>query len=344
MKNLLGMGLAAALLAALLGCAPKSQTPAGGPEKLKVGIVYDTGGIGDKSFNDSAAQGIEKAKSDLGVEVVQIESKDVKDYASNLRELAEKGCKIVFAVGINMQDALTTVAGEFPNTKFAIIDGDVAAPNVRCLKFKEEEGSFLVGYLAGLMTKTNKLGFVGGQKIPLIEKFQFGYQAGAKTANPNVTILEPKYVGSWDDIDTAKVTANILFAGGADIVYHAAGRAGLGVIRAAAANKKFAIGVDGDQDGVEPGFVLTSMIKHVDVSVFETISELKDGKFEAGAHVYDLKSGGVGYSSLSYTKDRVGAENLSKLEAVKQLVIDGKIVVPTTPAEYDAFLTRPLSH
>jgi basic membrane protein A len=335
MKQLLLVGLAALALAVPFGCSPGKEAPTG-DKPLKVGIVYDKGGLGDKSFNDSAARGIERAKAELGIEVVQIESKDVRDYESNLREVADKGCDLVIAVGINMQKACDTVAKEFTDTKFAIVDAVVEQPNTRSLLFKEEEGSYLVGYLAGLMTKTNKIGFVGGQEIPLIKKFEYGYLAGATAANPSVVVLPSKYTGDWDNIDTGKANASVLYGSGADIVYHAAGRAGLGVIREAAQRKKYAIGVDSDQDGVEPGYVLTSMIKRVDNAVFQTISDLANDNFTSGAVTYDLAAGGVGYSDLTHTREAIGEENVAKLEAVKQHIIDGAIKVPASQEEWEA--------
>lgn len=339
MKLALTLGLAALTLGSLLGCGPKPPQAGGEPkpDALKVGIVYDKGGLGDKSFNDSAHRGIEKAKSELGVEVVAIESKEEKDYEANVRELADKGCDLVFAIGFNMMKACETVAKEFPDTKFAIVDGFVEQPNTRSLNFKEEEGSFLVGYLAGLMTKSGKIGFVGGQDIELIHKFEYGYYAGAFMANPGVQFLPAKYTGDWDNIDVAKVSASILYDGGADIVYHAAGRAGLGVIRSAKEKGKLAIGVDSDQDDIEPGSVLTSMIKRVDVSVFSTIKDLVDGKFTPGVVVYDLKSEGVGTSEFTHTKDMIGPENLAKLDAVRAKIVSGEIIAPKDKGSFTAF-------
>jgi basic membrane protein A len=339
MKLALTLGLAALTLGSLLGCGPKTPQADGEPKPgaVKVGIVYDKGGLGDKSFNDSAHRGIEKAESELGVEVIAVESKVEKDYEANMRELADKGCSLVFAIGFNMVKACETVAKEFPGTKFAIVDGFVEQPNTRSLNFKEEQGSFLVGYLAGLMTKTGKIGFVGGQNNELIHKFEYGYYAGAVSARPDVQILPSKYTDDWDNIDVAKVSASFLYDGGADIVYHAAGRAGLGVIRAAKEKGRLAIGVDSDQDDIEPGSVLTSMIKRVDVSVFSTIKDLVDGKFTPGVVVYDLKSEGVGTSEFKNTKDAIGAENLAKLDEVRKKIVDGEIVVPLDKESFAAF-------
>lgn len=348
MKFYLGVGLAATVALALVGCSPKGDTEGAGNstgssstesgKSIKVGIVFDSGGRGDKSFNDSAWAGIERAQAEKGIEAIPVESKSEKDYETNLASVADKGADIVFAIGINMRTALEKVAPNYPDTKFAIVDGDLDAPNVRCLLFKEEEGSFLVGYLAGLMSKTGKVGFVGGMDIPLIKKFEFGYAAGAKLANPSIEFLPSKYVGSWDNVDNAKTAANLLFGSGADIVYHAAGRAGLGVIRAAEEKKLFAIGVDSDQDSVAPGYVLTSMIKRVDEAVFSTIVDVIDGKYTAEKRVYDLSANGVGYSELTHTKALIGDENIAKVEEIKAKIASGEITVPASAEEYEAFL------
>lgn len=339
-------GFAAGLwLCALLGCngaaAPGGSQPtstAGGQSVLKVGIVFDSGGLGDKSFNDSAYRGLEKAKADFHIEEHHVDSKTQSDYPANLEALADSGNDLVIAVGGAMQDALEAVAPKYPKVKFAIIDASAKGDNVRSLLFTEEQGSFLAGYLAGIMTKTNKIGFVGGVEIPLIKKFQFGYEAGAKTANPSVEILPAKYVGNWDNVDDGKAAAKVLYESGADIVYHAAGKVGLGVIGAAQEENKYAIGVDSDQDDRAPGHVLTSMIKHVDQAVYDTIKDIKDGKFTAGPKVYSLKDGGVGLSPMTYTKDLVGTANLDKVKSVQDDIIGGKINVPKTEDEYNAYL------
>ncbi|MBC8065921.1 MAG: BMP family ABC transporter substrate-binding protein [Chlorobia bacterium] len=309
-------------------------------KQLLVGVVFDSGGLGDKSFNDSAWAGVQRCIKEFGIEEKHVESKSEKDFEPNLTAMADAGCDIVFAIGITQQKALEAVAPKYPNVKFAIVDATVAAPNVRSLLFTEQEGSFLAGYLAALTTKTKKLGFVGGMEIPLIKKFQAGYEAGVKTANPEVEVLPAKYTGSWDSQDKGKVSANILFSSGADIVYHAAGRAGLGVIAAAKEQGKFAIGVDSDQDEVEKGFVLTSMIKRVDEAVYQTVSDLSAGKFASGNKVYDLKAGGVGLSEMKFTKDKIGKETLDKVKEVSAKIIKGEIKVPTNPEELTKYIEK----
>lgn len=320
------------------GSAPKPTpgTPSTG-KKLKIGVVFDSGGRGDKSFNDSAWAGIERAQKEFGIEALPIESKTEKDYETNQSTLAESGADLIIAVGLNQETALKKVSAAFPNSKFAIVDGSVEAKNVRMLKFNEEEGSFLAGYLAGLVTTTNKIGFVGGMDIPLIAKFQYGYMAGAMLANPKIEILPAKFTGNWDDSQKGKASANILFSSGADIVYHAAGRAGQGVITAAKEANKYAIGVDSNQDDIAPGNVLTSMLKRVDEAVYATIKDLVEGKYAPGEVKYTLAQNGVGLSDMVHTKDKIGADKIAALEPIKQKIIAGEIKVPSTLAEFETF-------
>jgi basic membrane protein A and related proteins len=310
---------------------------------IKVGVVFDKGGRGDKSFNDSAFHGTELAKKDLDVEIKTIDTKEAKDYETNLEAMAEDHCDIVFAIGNDQDKAVAAVAVKNPDTKFAIVDAEVKQPNVRSLVFSEEQGSFLAGYLAGLTTKTGKVGFVGGMDIPLIKKFECGYAAGMVTANPKAEFLPAKYTDSWDDADKGKAAADVLFNSGADIVYHAAGRCGLGVIKSAKEHGKFAIGVDSDQDDVEKGTVLTSMVKHVDEALYQTIKDVATGKFTPGTKVYDLKAGGVGLSEMRFTKKLDGMkEALAKTNKIADLIKKGTLKVPDNQehlASYVAALT-----
>ncbi|HZP80018.1 MAG TPA: BMP family ABC transporter substrate-binding protein [Chthonomonadaceae bacterium] len=347
-KMRLGRMLSALLLsAALAGCggpkAPESGTPANGGaagapggksggKPIRAALVLDTGGRDDKSFNAAAYEGIERAEKELGVEAHDLESKDASDYQSNLTRFASEGYDVVFAVGFAMEDALKAVAPQFPNVKFAIVDGNAPdAPNCAALQFREEQGSFLVGYLAGAMSKTKTIGFVGGLDIPLIHKFEAGYRAGAKTADPNVKVIAA-YTGDWNDVNKGKSQAMQLIGNGADILYQAAGKAGLGAIQAAKEKGPgyYAIGVDRDQDDEAPGRVLTSMVKRVDNAVYDTIKRVKEGRFQPGVQLYDLKSDGVGLSAMKYTKQEVPAETLARLEKIKKMIADGQIVPPTT--------------
>lgn len=303
-----------------------------------VGVVFDSGGRGDKSFNDSAFNGTELAKKDVDVEIKTIETKSAKDYEQNLTGMAD-ACDVVFAIGNNQKDALTAVAAKYPRVKFAIVDAVVDQDNVRSLVFSEEQGSFLAGYLAGLTTKTQKVGFVGGEQMPLIKKFEVGYEAGAKTSNPKVEFLPAKYTDSWDDIDKGKAAADVLFNGGADIVYHASGRCGIGVIKSAKEHGKFAIGVDSDQDDVEKGTVLTSMIKHVDQAVYQTIKDVATDSFTPGKKVYDLKSNGVGLSEMRFTKKLIPKDAMTKVNKVADEIKKGSLKVPSTDEQLTAYIT-----
>lgn len=341
MQWMVAAGLAVSMIGCSGGAATKDgetggqSTATSGEKKLKIAVVYDSGGRGDKSFNDSAWAGIERARKEFGIEAVEVESKAAKDYEGNLSQMAEDGADLVIAVGLAQGEPLAKVAANYPDTKFAIVDGSGDAKNIRSLKFKEEEGSFLVGVAAGIVSKTGKVGFVGGQEIDLIKKFEYGFYAGAKWANPNIVILPAKYTGSWDDQGKGKDLAALLYTQGADVVYAAAGRAGLGTIKAAKDAGKFCIGVDSDQDDLEPGVVLTSMIKRVDEAVFSTIRDLKDGKYSAGETIYDLKSNGVGTSDFRHTKAVIGDAGLAKIEDAKSKIISGEIKVPATKAEYE---------
>ena len=347
--------LSLAALAALLlvGCSNDSaKTGSGTPpaaggagakaSTVKVGIVFDSGGLGDKSFNDSAYRGVQKAEKDLGIaddNVKKVTSATAKDYESNLTAMADAGCNVVLAVGVGQDQALKVVAPKYPDVKFGLIDSEIDAPNVRSIKFKEEEGSFLAGYAAALASKTGKVGFVGGKKIPLIEKFQAGFEAGAKTANPSIVVLGAKYTDSWDDTAIGKAMADSLFSGGADVVYHAAGRCGLGVIAAAHdAEGKLAIGVDSDQDDEAKGKVLTSMVKHVDDAVFDLIKDVQDDKFTNGTKLYDLASGKVGLTDFRNTKDKLGPDGMKRLDEAASKIKDGTYKVPDTLAGVTAFL------
>lgn len=298
---------------------------------LKVGIVLSTGGLGDKSFNDSAYRGLEKAKKELGIEFKYVEPASPAEDEEYLREYAEAGYDLVIATGFQMTESARVVAADYPDTKFLMIDDMIDLPNVKSIMFKEEEGSFLVGVIAGLMTKNNTIGFVGGLENPLIKKFEVGFEQGAKYANPKVKLLAVYTTGPnpFNDPVRGKENAISEINQGADVIYHAAGGTGAGVIAAAKEKGVFAIGVDSNQDGVAPGTVLTSMLKNVDVGVYETIKELKDNKFKPGFTLYGAKEGGVGTTNFEFTRKIIGAKKLKKFEEIKAKLMAGKIKVKT---------------
>ncbi len=329
MKRFLTL-LALLAMVLLTACGGKKEEAAPAPEvaaekPLKVGIVLSIDGLGDKSFNDSAYRGLENAKKDLGIEFKYVEpASPSEEY---LREYAEAGYDLVIATGFLMKDATEKVAKDFPDVKFALIDEVSILSNVSSLVFAEDQGSFLVGALAAMMSKTGSVGFVGGMEIPLIQKFQKGYEMGAKYVNPNIKLGSLYTSGSnpFNDPVRGKENALSLIKQGADVVYHAAGGTGIGVIEAAKEAKVFAIGVDSNQDGIAQGTVLTSMMKYVDVAVYNAVKAVKEGTFKGGEQRFGVKEGGVGTTEFEFTKDAIGADNLAKLEAIKKDIIDGKI-------------------
>jgi len=302
---------------------------AAGAAKLRFAMVTDIGGLGDQSFNDAAWDGMQMLRKEYGAEVKVLESKKAEDYIPNLKSLAEQGYDMIWAVGFLMADALNNVAAQYPKINFGIIDSVVDKPNVTSVTFREEQGSFLVGLVAGKMTKTNLVGFVGGMQFPLIEKFQAGYEAGVKAANPKAKVLV-NYVGSFADPTKGKETALAQFNLGADIVYHAAGATGTGVIEAAKSLGKgrWAIGVDKDQHHLAPDNVLVCMIKRVDVGVFEGTKAVLEGK-GGGAMELGLKEDGVGVCKSA--PKTVPKSVLDLVEQYRKDIIAGKITVPTVP-------------
>jgi basic membrane protein A len=328
---------------ALAGCGGKSTSggdgASGGKKTVKVGLAYDIGGRGDKSFNDAAFAGLEKAKNDLDVQTKDLSAKANEpdsDKEERLRLLAKGGYNPIVAVGFAYAGPLTKVSKEYPDVKFGIIDGVVeGATNVASLTFAEEQGSFLVGAAAALKSKTGSVGFVGGCLVPLIQKFDAGFAAGAKAVKPTIKV-QSKYLSTtaqncsgFNDPAAGQTTANGMYEAGADVVFHAAGGSGSGVFKAAKAKNAQAIGVDSDQyltaDPAVRDVILTSMLKRVDVAVFDFVKNDADGKFKAGIQVFDLKADGVGYSTSGGKVDDIK----STLDDYKQQIIDGKITVPT---------------
>jgi basic membrane protein A len=308
---------------------------------LKVGIAYDIGGRGDQSFNDAAAAGLERAISELGLvkdntrELSASPNESEDAAATRLRQLASDGFNPIVAVGFKYATATQTVAAENPQVKFAIVDDNtVNLPNVTPLVFAEEQGSFLVGAAAALKSEAGHVGFVGGVQVPLIEKFQAGYEAGAKAANPKIKVqvkylTQPPDFSGFGDPAKGKTAAQGMYDAGADIIYAAAGGSGAGVFEAAQATGNKAIGVDSDQyktaDPAVKDVIMTSMLKKVDVAVYDFIKDAVAGTYTAGPKVFDLKAGGVDYSTSSGKVDDIK----SKLDDYKQQIIDGKITVPS---------------
>ncbi len=318
---------------------PSSSNNTTAKSSVKVGLAYDIGGRGDKSFNDAAAAGLEKAKSEFGIETKELEAKPGETDAQKeerLRLLAQGGYNTVIAVGFAYAKALKAVAADFPDVHFAIVDdSSIQAPNVADLVFAENEGSFLVGAAAALKTKTKHVGFVGGVNVPLIQKFQAGFDAGVKAVDPSIKIddkylTQPPDFSGFQDPAKGKVAGQGMYQGGADVVFAAAGSSGLGVFQAAKDAKALAIGVDSDQyntvDAALKDVILTSMVKKVDVAVYNFIKSVNDGSPLSGTQTFDLKAGGVDYSTSGGKVDDIK----QKLDDYKQKIISGEIKVPDT--------------
>jgi basic membrane protein A and related proteins len=301
--------LAVALSVVLAGCggakqpaapeAPKTetQTPATPAAKaFKVGMATDVGGLNDESFNQAAYEGLKKAKADFDATINAVESKRNEDYEPNFRNLMDQEYDLVWGIGFLMKDAVTKMSTENPKQKFGLIDEVVTAPNVASVTFHEEEGSFLMGVMAAKMTKTKTVGFVGGMDFDVIHHFDYGFQAGVKAIDPSIKVLRV-YAGSFTDSAKGKEIALNMIGQGADVVFHAAGGTGIGVIEAAASKKVFAIGVDRDQNDAAPEWVLSSMVKRVDSAVYNISKATKEGNFPGGkTTVLGLKDDGVGYA------------------------------------------------
>ena len=330
------LGLAL-LAAALAGCGKKTESHSSQPAALKVGLVFDVGGRGDKSFNDAAYAGLDSARRTLGIEFQTLETGEGADREAAMRQLAATGSQLVFGVGFLFSDDIKTLAQEFPNVKFACVDytvkqGEALPPNLLALKFKEEEGSYLVGALAALLSKTGTVGFVGGMEIPLIKKFEAGYRAGVTAVRPNAKVIV-KYAGStgtaFKDPTKGKELGLSEYHQGADIIFHASGSTGLGVFEAARELKKLAIGVDSDQYEEAPGVVLTSMVKHVEVAVFNTIKEMQAGSFSGGVKVFGLAENGVGWVYDDRNKALIPDAVKARVDSLEQELISGRIIAPT---------------
>lgn len=321
----------------LVGCSNKNNKneQSKGNETLKIGMVADVGGINDESFNQSAREGLEKAKKDLGVEVKIIESKQASEYLGNIETLADEGMDLIIGVGNTMAEDIKTQAANYPEQNFAIVDQsyeDIPS-NVTPILFKENEAAYLTGLIAGKMTKTNEVGFIGGMKNPVIERFEYGYKAGVKEANSEVDVKE-QYAGTFADAAKGKSIANQMYSNGVDVILSAAGSTGLGAIESAKEQKKYAIGVDRDQSDLAPDNVLTSALKKVNVGVYDTVKELKDGKLKGGKEkVYGLKEDGVGISES--TKKLVPQDIIDYVNTMADKVKNGDITVPSNEEQYD---------
>ena len=293
--------------------------------KAEPAIVFDMGGKFDKSFNEAAYRGIEQWKKETGKQYLDFEISNESQREQAIRRMAERGASPIIGIGFGQASSIEKVAKDFPKLQFAIIDMVVNLPNVQSVVFKEQEGSFLVGAMAAMASKTGKVGFVGGMDIPLIRKFQCGYEQGAKYANPKVETfgnMTGTTGAAWNDPARGGELAKAQFAKGADVVFAAAGGTGVGVYQAAKDGGKLAIGVDSNQNHLQPGTMLTSMLKRVDVAVLNVAKGHKPG-----VTVLGLKEGGIDYAMDSNNEKLVSADMKKKVDAAKADIISGKIKV-----------------
>lgn len=329
MRKLLAVLLVMVMMLSLVACGSSESS-----ETIKVGMVTDTGGVNDGSFNQSSWAGLELAAEELGIEVNYLESQTDADYAANIETFIDEGYDLIISVGYMLAEATYNAASANPDQLFAIIDDSTCAEldNVQCLMFEAAESSYLVGYLAGLETESDVVGFVLGMSSTMMNEFGYGYAAGVLDANPDATVTMAN-ANSFADPSLGKSLTTAMITEGADIVYHAAGGTGLGVIEAAQESGIKAIGVDTDQSSLAEGTVITSALKRVDVASYEVAKEVLEGTFEAGLKVFDLASGGVG---IVEDDTLVSAETLAIIEELSAAIISGEITVPKDQESFEA--------
>lgn len=315
---------AAALAGALLLAAPAARA------QTQPAVVYDAGGKFDKSFNEAAYNGMERFRKETGGSYLEFEIANDTQREQAFRRMAQKGANPIIGIGFTQASALEKVAKEFPQLKFAIVDMVVNLPNVQSVVFKEQEGSFLAGMAAAMASRSGKVGFIGGMDVPLIRRFQCGYEQGAKHANPkaetlsNMTGTTP---AAWSDPTRGGELARNQFSRGVDVIFAAAGGTGVGVYQAAKDQGRLAIGVDSNQNHLHPGTMLTSMMKRVDVAVFSISKAVKDGSWKPGVQVLGLKENGVALAMDEHNAKLVTPEMKKKLDAAQADIVAGRIKV-----------------
>ena len=339
-----------AILFLVAACLPLYDASAENRAPLKAALIFDIGGRGDGGFNDSAYKGFEQAAKEFNVATVVEEPERSLDRESVLKRLAASDADMVIAVGFAFSEAVNGLAARYPGKKFVCVDYSVKydskgnavplAPNLAGLTFREEEGAYLVGAVAALTSKTGKIGFLGGMDCPIIRKFEAGYLAGAKAVRPDITVLT-RYAGitgkAFNDPEKGEALALAMYRDGADVIFHAAGVTGEGLFKAAKKQNKLAIGVDSDQYAQAPGLILTSMTKHIDVAVYESVKALAKGGFTGGLKVFGLKEKGVGFVYDDHNKILIPEERYKKVADLRDRVIKGEITVPTRTRSGEMF-------
>jgi basic membrane protein A and related proteins len=299
-------------------------------QDAKPAVIYDFGGKFDRSFNQSSYEGAERFKQETGIDYSEFELQSDAQREQALRRFAQQGNNPVVVAGFSYATAMETVAAEFPDTDFVIVDAVVDLPNVRSVVFNEHEGSYLVGILAAMASETGKVGFVGGMGIPLIEKFACGYTQGVKATNPDAVVFKAMTGdtgAAWNDPVKGGEIAKSQIDQGADVVFHAAGGTGIGVLQAAADADVLGIGVDSNQNYLHPGNMLTSMLKRVDNAVYDAMMDVQNGEWSTGVEVMGLADDGVGYSIDEYNEKLITPEMQAAAEEAKAKIISGEIEV-----------------
>lgn len=340
MKRRSEMKLAACLTAAVLagvlaGCGgggTTAQTEGEGSSAaddgtIKVTFITTETGLGDRSFNDSTWEGLQRAEEELGVEISLIEPSSVADTGTSIISAVNSGSDLILGFGASWTDAFEEYCERFPDVYFGGLNCNVAADNLQVAKTADHEGSFLAGALAAMKSQTGVIGFIGGQDADNINRFYVGYEEGAKYINPDINVMK-SYVGSYTDPAKGKEYSLQLMNSGADIIFHAAGGTGEGLFEAARENENlYAIGVDSNQDYIVEGKILTSVVKNCGNIAYDMVKSVQDGTFESGDKVYDLENGGVGLTDMEYTRDYIGDEAIAKLDELKEQIVSGEIQV-----------------
>lgn len=343
LKKFIALGLATVMSASMLvGCGAKSDSDTAtdnGDKVFRVGMITDTGGVNDESFNQSAWKGFQDAQEKFGkdkIEIKYLESKQDADYAQNIDTFADEEMDLIVGVGYKLEPAITEAAKNYPDLEFALIDAECEGgqlENVTSLLFEDNASAYLTGLVAGKMTETNKVGFIGGMESPTISKFEYGFKAGVKKANPDVEVVV-QYANSYTDSALGKTIANQMHSNNVDIIFTCAGAVGIGAIEAAKENGKKAIGVDQDQNSLAPENVITSAMKNVDVAVAEMLGQIVEGTYEGGKVVVNtLSMNGVGLAPTS--NKNVPPDVLEYVDTEAEKVKSGEVKVPASKEEFE---------
>ena len=341
LKKLFAVGLTAIMMSSLLvGCSSKTES---NEDVYKIGMISDTGGVNDESFNQSTWEGLQQAQEKYGKDKVQVkyvESSQEADYTPNIETFVEEDLDLIIGVGYKIAGAIEEASKNYPDVQFAIIDHsyEKQPENVTSLIYEDNTAAYLAGLIAAKKTETNKVAFIGGMKSATLDKFEYGFRAGVKAANPDCEI-SVRYANSFSDAALAKSIANQMHKDGVDVIYTAAGAAGTGAIEAAKENKKMAIGVDIDQNPLAPENVISSTVKNINVSIVNLVGEILDGNYQGGQVIVNtLASGGVGLSDS--TKDHVSKDILDYVNEQADKIKSGEIKVPENEKQYNEIVGK----